>query len=77
VKPAAFAYHRPQSLDQALQLLADYGEEARPLAGGQSLVPMMNMRIARPEHLIDLNDLGAAGVTAREEWPRSGCRANS
>src|SRR5271166_1310255 len=57
VKPAPFEYHRPQSLAEALNLLAGLGDGARPLAGGQSLVPMMNMRIARPEHLIDLNDL--------------------
>jgi CO/xanthine dehydrogenase FAD-binding subunit len=56
VKPASFAYHRPQTVEQALQLLGELGE-ARPLAGGQSLVPMMNMRLARPEHLVDLNDL--------------------
>jgi aerobic carbon-monoxide dehydrogenase medium subunit len=57
VKPAPFAYHRPHSLAEALQLLAELGDETRPLAGGQSLVPMMNMRLARPEHLVDLNDL--------------------
>ena len=57
MKPAPFEYHRPQSLAEALNLLAGLGDGARPLAGGQSLVPMMNMRVARPEHLIDLNDL--------------------
>jgi carbon-monoxide dehydrogenase medium subunit len=57
VKPAVFEYHRPKHLDEALELLANLGDEARPLAGGQSLVPMMNMRIARPSHLVDLNDL--------------------
>ena len=57
MKPAPFAYHRPASLGEALQLLAAHGGEAQPLAGGQSLVPMMNMRLARPDHLIDLNDL--------------------
>lgn len=57
MKPAPFDYHRPQSLAEALALLTELGDEARPLAGGQSLVPMMNMRLARPEHLVDLNDL--------------------
>lgn len=57
MKPAPFDYHRPHSLGEALALLAELGDRARPLAGGQSLVPMMNMRLARPEHLIDLNDL--------------------
>lgn len=57
MKPAPFEYHRPHSLDEAVKLLAELGDEGRPLAGGQSLVPMMNMRAARPEHLVDLNDL--------------------
>jgi aerobic carbon-monoxide dehydrogenase medium subunit len=57
VKPAAFDYHRPASLHEALELLARLGAEAKPIAGGQSLVPMMNMRLASPAHLVDLNDL--------------------
>jgi carbon-monoxide dehydrogenase medium subunit len=57
VKPAAFSYHRPASVDEALELLARFGADAKPLAGGQSLVPMMNMRLASPPHLVDLNDL--------------------
>lgn len=57
VKPAAFTYHAPQTLDDALALLTMHGEAARPLAGGQSLVPMMNTRIARPEHVVDINAL--------------------
>jgi carbon-monoxide dehydrogenase medium subunit len=54
MKPAAFAYHAPQRLDEALALLADESVEARVLAGGQSLVPMMNFRLAMPEVLVDL-----------------------
>jgi carbon-monoxide dehydrogenase medium subunit len=61
VKPSAFSYHRPASLDEALALLARYGADAKLLAGGQSLVPMMNMRLATPAHLIDLNDLSELG----------------
>jgi len=57
MKPAPFTYHRPGGLDEALALLAQYRDAAKPLAGGQSLGPMMNMRLARPDHLIDLNDL--------------------
>lgn len=57
VRPAAFDYHRANSLDHALGLLAELGAEARPLAGGYSLVPMMNLRLARPLHLIDINGL--------------------
>lgn len=57
MKPASFDYHRPQTIEAALDLLARYGEAAKPIAGGQSLGPMLNMRLARPEHLVDLNDL--------------------
>jgi carbon-monoxide dehydrogenase medium subunit len=55
--PASFAYYRPGSLDEALGLLAQHGEDARVVAGGHSLVPMMKLRLARPEHLVDLQDL--------------------
>ena len=55
MKPAKFDYHDPRTLDEALSLLAQLGDQARPLAGGQSLVPMMNFRLIRPAHLIDLN----------------------
>jgi carbon-monoxide dehydrogenase medium subunit len=54
VKPARFAYHAPERLDEALALLADDALEARVLAGGQSLVPMMNFRLAVPDVLVDL-----------------------
>ena len=57
MKPASFEYYAPESLNEALQVLAQHGEAARPLAGGQSLVPMMNFRLARPALLIDLNNL--------------------
>ena len=52
--PGDFAYHRPKSLAEAVGLLADLGEDARPLAGGHSLIPMMKLRLAAPEHLVDL-----------------------
>ncbi len=55
MKPAAFEYYDPTTLSEALNLLAQLGGTARPLAGGQSLVPMMNLRLARPSQLIDLN----------------------
>ena len=57
MKPAAFEYHDPAALSDAICLLAQFGEDARPLAGGQSLVPLMNFRLARPAHLIDLNGI--------------------
>jgi carbon-monoxide dehydrogenase medium subunit len=55
--PAPFAYHRPRSVDEAVALLAQQGEEARVVAGGHSLIPMMKLRLARPGHLVDLQDL--------------------
>jgi len=54
VKPAPFAYHRADSVAQAVTLLAGLGDEAKILAGGQSLVPMMNLRLARPTALVDV-----------------------
>lgn len=58
MKPAAFDYHAPATLDEALALLAQHGAEGRVLAGGQSLVPAMNFRLARPAVLIDINRIG-------------------
>ncbi|PYP37375.1 MAG: molybdopterin dehydrogenase [Gemmatimonadetes bacterium] len=55
MKPAAFEYFAPATVDQALALLAAHGGEAKPLAGGQSLIPAMNFRLARPRALVDLN----------------------
>ena len=55
MKPAAFDFHAPESGEEVLSLLATYGDDARLLAGGQSLVPLMNMRILRPGVLISLN----------------------
>ncbi len=52
--PGTFAYHRPRSVSEAIALLADLGEEARPLAGGHSLIPMMKLRLAAPTALVDL-----------------------
>src|SRR5262245_2305678 len=54
MSPGSFAYHQPTSVSEAVALLADLGEEARPLAGGHSLIPMMKLRLATPDHLIDL-----------------------
>src|SRR5215469_5885558 len=55
--PAPFVYHRPRSVDEAIALLAQHREEARVVAGGHSLIPMMKLRLARPAHLLDLQDL--------------------
>ena len=55
--PSAFEYSAPSSLDEALSTLAEIGDEGRVLAGGQSLIPMMKLRLASPGHLVDINGL--------------------
>ncbi len=61
--PHSFQYHRAASLEQAVALVLQLGEEARPLAGGQSLIPLMKMRLARPSDLVDLNFIpGLSGI---------------
>jgi carbon-monoxide dehydrogenase medium subunit len=58
MKPASFTYHAPTSIEEAVALLAQFGpQDGRVLAGGQSLVPMMAFRMARPAHLIDINGI--------------------
>jgi CO/xanthine dehydrogenase FAD-binding subunit len=63
VKPVPFRYARPESVEEAVALLAEHGEGAKVLAGGQSLVPMLNMRLARPSVLVDVNRLPLGEVT--------------
>ena len=68
MKPVPFAYHRPASLDEALALVERYGADGRVLAGGQSLVPALNMRLATPTALIDINRLpGLDGISLAPE----------
>ncbi len=62
MRPYPFQYLRAESLEHALESLAEHGEDARLLAGGQSLVPMMNLRLARPEVLIDIDRLALGEV---------------
>ena len=57
MKPAAFDYHRPDTVEQAVGLLAELGDDAKIIAGGQSLVPMLSMRLAYFDHLIDISRL--------------------
>jgi carbon-monoxide dehydrogenase medium subunit len=66
VKPAAFEYHAPETVDEVCALLAEYGDEAKVLAGGQSLVPMLALRLTRFEHLIDVNRVEALAGVGRE-----------
>ncbi|MEO8289205.1 MAG: xanthine dehydrogenase family protein subunit M [Chloroflexota bacterium] len=58
MKPAPFDYYAPDMREEALLLLSRYGGDAKPLAGGQSLVPSMNFRLAQPSILVDLNGVG-------------------
>jgi carbon-monoxide dehydrogenase medium subunit len=57
MKPPAFAYHRPGTVAEALAVLAEVGHQGKVLAGGQSLVPLLNMRLTAPAHLVDVNRL--------------------
>jgi carbon-monoxide dehydrogenase medium subunit len=66
MKPAAFDYFAPRTVDHALDLLAEHGEEGKILAGGQSLVPAMNFRLARPAGLIDINRIAALDYVREE-----------
>ena len=63
--PASFEYHRPDSVDEVVALLAEHGEDGRVLAGGHSLIPMMKLRMAQPAHLIDLS--GVEGLRSIAE----------
>ncbi|MFI4997091.1 MAG: FAD binding domain-containing protein [Hyphomicrobiales bacterium] len=64
--PGPFSYHRPATIADAVKLLSTLGEEARPLAGGHSLIPMMKLRLAAPEHLVDLNGIDGLKAIQRE-----------
>jgi len=61
-----FSYHRAATLEEASKLLLQLGEEARPLAGGQSLIPLMKMRLARPVALVDINGIPSLATIQRE-----------
>jgi len=67
MKPAPFEYHAPATVAEACALLAEYGDEAKPLAGGQSLVPMLALRLARFEHLVDLNRMPELAGVERDD----------
>jgi len=75
VKPAAFDYHRPDTVEDAVGLLAELGDDAKILAGGQSLVPMLSMRLAYFDHLVDISRLSELqGIERRgdELWIGAG-----
>ena len=58
MKPSPFTYHRPHTVDEALSVLAEVSADGKVLAGGQSLVPLLSMRLAAPAHLVDINHIG-------------------
>jgi CO/xanthine dehydrogenase FAD-binding subunit len=66
MKPAPFAYHAPSSIDEALALLHEHGSDAKALAGGQSLIPAMNFRLATPAVLVDLNRVDSLRSVSRD-----------
>ena len=68
MKPARFDYHAPTTRDEVLELMAQHGHDARLLAGGQSLMPMMNLRLARPAVVVDINRVeGLSGIASDDE----------
>jgi len=76
MKPPAFDYHRPGSVEEATELLGRLGADAKVLAGGQSLMPMLNLRLAAPRHLVDINRVaGLGGVEVSERTVTVGALA--
>jgi carbon-monoxide dehydrogenase medium subunit len=76
VKPSPFVYHRPTTLEETLDVLAETGSDGKVLAGGQSLVPLMSMRLAAPGHLVDINHVrGLGGVRSDDAGVRVGAAA--
>ena len=75
MRPAPFQYYKAANLEHALDLLAQFGEDGRPLAGGQSLVPMMNLRLARPGNLVDISALPLTAIEVSGSSMRVGALA--
>jgi len=74
--PARFEYHRPETLDEALALLDQYGDDAKVLAGGMSFIPLMKLRFASPGHVVDINRIpGLSGISEDGGWLRVGALA--
>ncbi|WP_338033613.1 FAD binding domain-containing protein [Intrasporangium chromatireducens] len=73
MKPAPFVHHSPDSVEAAVAVLTEVGHDGKVLAGGQSLIPMLNMRLASPAHLVDINAIaGLDQVEVSDEWVRVG-----
>ena len=76
MKPAEFEYHRPRKIEDALSLLTKFGQEGKILAGGQSLMPLMNFRLAQPAHLVDINFIdGLDYIKSENGSVKIGCLA--
>ena len=76
MKPAPFEYHAPRTVDEAVAVLGEVGHDGKVLAGGQSLVPILNMRLASPAHLVDVNQVGGLDeVRVTDEEVRVGALA--
>ena len=76
MKSADFQYHRPRKIEEALAQLQEFGDEGKILAGGQSLMPLMNFRLAQPAHLIDINFIGGMDYTRNDKGVlKIGCLA--
>ncbi len=73
MKPAPFVHHAPATVEEAVSVLAEVGHDGKVLAGGQSLIPVLNMRLASPGHLVDINGLAALDTTdVRDRFVRVG-----
>mgnify|MGYP003320274127 CR=1 FL=1 len=73
VKPSPFVYHAPRTVGESTAVLAELGSEGKVLAGGQSLIPILNMRLAAPAHLVDINRVsGLDTVEVTDEGVRVG-----
>jgi CO/xanthine dehydrogenase FAD-binding subunit len=69
MKPPPLTYHRPATIDEAVALLGEHGDDAKVIAGGQSLVPLLNLRLAAPEQLIDvMHAPGLRGIAYEDGW---------
>jgi aerobic carbon-monoxide dehydrogenase medium subunit len=74
VKPSPFDHHAPETMDEALDVLARTGEDAKVLAGGQSLIPLLNLRLVAPAHLVDINRVASLDTL---EVTREGVRVGA
>ena len=73
MKPAPFVHHAPRSVEEAVAVLREVGHDGKILAGGQSLIPILNMRLASPGHLVDINRVeGLSDITVEDGWVRIG-----